>query len=186
MAAGMPQLRRGTRERRPSMKAAAASTPAGVDGKRGDTPPKKRCAESQQPLQLRQRAQRRRLDALPHHQQTPQGSTATFCMLRLLTDRTKRARKAPARFDDISFAPPSGTQDNAEMSTPSARTGRGSRRSQHRRRCPASASPSSGRRTAPTPAASRRAKPISLPSPSPQSPVQHIALGGHSCVPYPR
>jgi hypothetical protein len=184
MAAGMPQLRRGTRQRRPSMKAAAASTPAGVDDRRGDTPPKKRCAESQQPLQLRQGAQRRRLDALPHHQQTPQGSTSTVacsaCSPTARSDdmhRPKRARTAPARFDDISFAPPSGTQDNAKTSTPSARTGRGSRRSQRRHRCPASASASSGRRTAPTPAESRRAKPLSSPSPSPRSPVQHIALG---------
>lgn len=53
MAANMPRLRRSTRERRPTWKAVAASTPAGVDGRRGETPSKKRCVESQLPLGLR-------------------------------------------------------------------------------------------------------------------------------------
>ena len=184
MAAGMPHLRRGTRERRPSMKAAAASTPAGVDGKRGDTPPKKRCAESQQPLQLRQGAQRRRIDALPHHLHTPQGSTlapasSTSSPIAHSDDmhRTKRARKAPDRFDETTFAPASGTQAQETAKMPSARPGRGFRRS-HRRHCsPASTPASSGRRATPTPAECRRAKNLRSLPPCSQSLEQHVASG---------
>ena len=76
-AADRSQLRRSTRRRRPSMKAAAASTPAGVDGSGGNLPSKKRCAASQQPLHFCPGVQRRRLNTPPYHQQTPQGSAST-------------------------------------------------------------------------------------------------------------
>ena len=178
------QLRRSTRERRPSSRAVAASAPAGA-GDRGEVPLKKRCAQSQLSLQHGRRPQRQRLDTSMDQQQTPQDTATRHACIAASLDaraddehgvgpRPKRARKAPARFDELTFAPASEAQDTATRRTPSARVGRGSRRSQHRCRCPASVQASPGRRSAPTQADSRRAKTNCLPSLYSQSAEQHV------------
>ena len=179
-----PQLRRSTRERRPSTRAVAASAPAGA-GNRGEVPLKKRCAPSQLSLQRGRRPQRQRLETSMDQRQTPQEIVSQHACIATSLDahaddehgvgrRPKRARKPPARFDELTFAPASEAQDTATRRTPSARVGRGSRRSQPRCRCPASVRASPGRRTAPTQAKNRRAKTNCLPSLHSQSAEQHV------------
>ena len=141
-----------------------AYTPAAVAG-RGGGPPKKRRTESPPSPQLCQ--ERSGGDSTPYrtvNRSLREGFQPCPCSAESThahdddIHRPKRARRAPARFDMTSFAPDSGTQDNAKPCSPTAHTRRSSRRSQHRRRCPASVPASSGRRTAPTQAGCRRAK----------------------------